>query len=83
MFSTMTSAIATIRLPLQASISLAGGQFVVFIYKGRGASGSPYEDNDSGSSISLSMVAKRNSRSWGDDSTAYVILDDATSSVKN
>ena len=31
--------------------------------KGRGASGSPYEDNDSGSSISSSMAAERISRS--------------------
>jgi len=39
--------------------------------------GAPYEDNDSGSSISSSMVAERNSRSPGDDSAAYVIPDDA------
>ena len=40
--------------------------------------GAPYEDNDSGSSISSSMVAERNSRSPGDDFVAYVVTDNAT-----
>jgi hypothetical protein len=39
--------------------------------------GAQYEDSDSGSSISSSMIAKRNSRSLGDDSAAYVVPDDA------
>jgi hypothetical protein len=43
--------------------------------------GAPYEDSDSGSSISSSMVADRNSRSLGDDSTAYVVSDDATADI--
>jgi hypothetical protein len=34
----MTSVIAMTRSPLQATISLAGGQFVAFIYKEMGAS---------------------------------------------
>jgi len=53
---------------------------VAFVCKGRGASRSPYKDNDSGSSISpsISIVAERNSRSPGDDSAAYVVPDDAT-----
>jgi hypothetical protein len=43
--------------------------------------GVPYEDSDSGSVISSSMVMERNSRSLGDDSVAYVILDDATADI--
>jgi hypothetical protein len=42
-FRVMTSVVATTRSLLQASISLAGGQFVAFIYMGRGASGSPLQ----------------------------------------
>jgi hypothetical protein len=38
--------------------------------------GASYEDSDSGSSILTSMVEERNSRSSGDDSTTYVVLDD-------
>jgi hypothetical protein len=37
----MTSVIAMMRSSLQALTSSAGGQFVAFIYKGRGASGKP------------------------------------------
>jgi hypothetical protein len=55
---------------------------VAFICKWRGASGSPpYEDSDSGSSISSSMAANRNSRSPGDDSAAYVVPDNATANI--
>jgi hypothetical protein len=39
------------------------------------------EDNDSGSSISSSMVAERISRSEGDESTIYVVSDDATANI--
>jgi hypothetical protein len=46
--------------------------------KGRVLLGAPYEDNDSGSSISSSMVAERDSRSSGDGSATYVVPDDAT-----
>jgi hypothetical protein len=74
----MTSMIATTRSPLQALTSSAASQFVAFIYKGRGASRSPYEDKDSGSLISLSMVAERISMSQGDESASYVVPDDAT-----
>ena len=45
---------------LGALILSAGGQFVAFICRGRGAFGSPYEDNDFGSLISSSMVVERN-----------------------
>jgi hypothetical protein len=38
----------------------------------------PYEDSDSRSWISSSMVATRKSRSRGDDSASYVVPDDAT-----
>ena len=43
--------------------------------------GALYEDSDSGSSISSAMVAKRNSRSPGDDSAAYIVPDDATADI--
>jgi hypothetical protein len=43
--------------------------------------GATDEDNNSGSSISSSMVVERNSRSRGDESAAYVVLDDATSDI--
>jgi hypothetical protein len=39
----MTSVIATMRLSLRASISSISGQFIVFIYKGRGASRRPLQ----------------------------------------
>jgi len=39
---------------------------------------SPYEDSNSGSSISSLMVAERNSRSSSDDFVAYVVTDNAT-----
>jgi len=54
---------------------------VAFIYKRRGASGSPYDDSDSGSSISSSMGKERNSRCPGDDSAAYVVPDDAAGDI--
>ena len=54
---------------------------MAFIYKGRGASRSPYDDSDSRSSISSSMIVERNSRSPGDDSAAYVVPDDATADI--
>ena len=63
---------------LGALILSAGGQFVAFICRGRGAFGSPYEDNDFGSLISSSMVVERKSRSRGDDSSSYVVPNDAT-----
>jgi hypothetical protein len=37
-----------------------------------------YEDSDSRSSISSSKVVARKSRSRGDDSSSYVVPDDAT-----
>jgi hypothetical protein len=43
--------------------------------------GAPYEDVDSGSSISLSMVTEMISRSRGDDSVAYVLTNDATANI--
>jgi hypothetical protein len=52
--------------------------FMAFICKGRSASVSPYEDSNSRSSISLSMVSERKSRSRGDESASYVIPDNAT-----
>ena len=69
------------KIAVAASISSASGQFMAFICKERGASGSPYEDNDFGSSISSSIVAERNSRSRGDESVAYVVPDDATADI--
>jgi hypothetical protein len=42
------------------------------------ASGSPYEDDDTRSSIASSMVAERKSRSGGYEFVSYVIPDDAT-----
>jgi hypothetical protein len=38
--------------------------------------GAPYEDNDSRSLISTSLVVERNSSSLGDDSATYVVSDD-------
>ena len=52
-----------------------------FICKGKGVSGSTYEDNDSRSSISLSMVAERKLRSRGDDFASYVVPVDATANI--
>jgi hypothetical protein len=75
MFLAMTSMIVTTRLPLQASISSVRGQFVTFICKGKSASGIPYEDNDSRSSISSSMITERISKSPG---AAYAVPDNAT-----
>ena len=43
--------------------------------------GAPYENNDSGSSISSSVVAKRKSSFEGDKSASYVIPDDATADI--
>ena len=40
-----------------------------------------YEDNDSGSSISSSMVTERKIRSRGDESAPYVVPDDATADI--
>ena len=54
---------------------------MAFISKGGVLLAVPYEDNDSGSSISSSMVAERNSRSPGDDSATYVVPDDATADI--
>jgi hypothetical protein len=54
---------------------------MAFICKGRGASGSPYEDSDFGSSISSSMVAERKSSSRGDEFAAYVVADGATVNI--
>ena len=56
----MTLMIATTRSLLQASISLAGGQFMLL--------GIPNEDSYSGSS----MVVERKSRIWGNESASYV-----------
>ena len=41
----------------------------------------PYEDSDSGSSISSSVVAERKSSFEGDKSASYVIPDDATADI--
>jgi hypothetical protein len=76
----MTSVIATTRSPLQASISSADGQFMVFICKGV-LLGDPCKDNDSGSSISSSMVAERILRSKGDESATYVVPDDVIADI--
>jgi hypothetical protein len=73
----MTLVIATMRSSLQASTSSVGNQFVPFIYKRRDAFGSPYEDSNSRSSISSSMVVERKSRSRGNESASYVVPDDA------
>ena len=54
---------------------------MAFTCKGRGVSRNPYEDNDNGSSISSSMVIERKSRSRGDKSASYVVLDDATADI--
>ena len=43
--------------------------------------GAPYEDNDSGSTISSSVVAERRSSFEGDKSASYVIPDDATADI--
>jgi hypothetical protein len=43
--------------------------------------GAPYEDSDSESSISSSMVVERKSRSRGDESASYVELDDTTADI--
>jgi hypothetical protein len=40
-----------------------------------------YEESDSGSSISSLMVAERKLRSRGDESTSYVVPDDATADI--
>jgi hypothetical protein len=42
--------------------------------------GAPYEDDNSGSSIS-SMVTERKSRSQGDAFAFYVVPDDATADI--
>jgi hypothetical protein len=76
-FPAKTSVIAPTRLSLQASISSADSYFVAFTCNGRGVSGSPLrEDSDTRSSISSSMVVERISSSQGDESAAYVLLDD-------
>jgi hypothetical protein len=78
MFPAITSMIATTRSPLQASLSSAGGQIVAIISKGRGASRRPqWEDNYSGSSISSSLVAERNSRLKGGEFASYATPNDA------
>jgi hypothetical protein len=79
MIHAMTSVFATSRSPLQASISSAGVQFVVFICKGV-LLGAPNEDIYSGSSISSSMVTKR-SIFGGDEFASYVVPDKATSDI--
>ena len=43
--------------------------------------GAPYEDNDSGSTISPSVVAERKPSFEGDKSASYVISDDATADI--
>ena len=77
----MTSMIDTTRSSLQTSISSVGGQFVAFICNESGASVSPYKDNDSGSSISSSMVAERKSRSRGDEYASCIVPEDATTDI--
>jgi hypothetical protein len=62
-----------------AGVNFIGRQpIVAFIYKGRVLLGAPYEDNDSGSSISSSMVLERNLSSRGDESAAYIVPNSAT-----
>ena len=53
---------------------------MAFLYRGL-LLGDPCEDNDSGSSISSSMVAERISRSKSDESATYVVHDDATTDI--
>ena len=43
--------------------------------------GAAYRDSDSGSSISLSMVMRRNSRFPYIDSATYLVPDDATVNI--
>jgi hypothetical protein len=74
----MTLVIATMRLPLQASISSADSQLWLLSIRGGVLLGAPYEDNDSGSSISSLMVVERDLSSRGDEFAAYVVPDGAT-----
>ena len=77
----MTSVITMTRSSLQASISIAGGQLWPLSARGGVLLGAPYEDDDSGSTISSSVVAERRSSFEGDKSTSYVIPDDATADI--
>ena len=72
------SAIATIRSALQALIHRQVVNLWPLSTREEVHLGSPYEDSDSGSSISSLMVAERNSRSPGDDSAAYAVPNDVT-----
>ena len=74
----MTSVIVTTRSPLQGSISLAGGQLWSLSAREEVLLGTSNRDSNFGSSISLSMVAKRESRLEGDVSAFYIVPDDAT-----
>ena len=71
----MTSAIAGVDfiggLPILWPLSARGGVLL----------GPTCEDNNSGSSISLSMVAGRKSRSPGDDSASYVVPYNVTANI--
>ena len=77
----MTSVIVTTRSPLQGSISSAGGQLWPLSAREEVLLGTSNRDSYFGSSISSSMVAKRESRLEGDVSASYVVLDDATADI--
>ena len=75
----MTSVIATTRSRRQFHRQTANLR--PFSTRGGVLLEAPYEDNDSGSSISSSMVVERIARSLGDDSATYVVPDDATADI--
>jgi len=64
-YLTMTSVIVTTRLPLQASIASADGQFMAFICKGRGASGS---------SVTLSVLHHKSFTKTCHEHHIYVLM---------
>ena len=74
----MTSVIVTTRSPLQGSISSADGQLWPLSAREEVLLGASNGDSYFGSSISSSMVAKRESRLEGDVSASYIVPDDAT-----
>ena len=77
----MTSVITMIGSSLQALISSAHDQFVAFNCKGRMLLGASYRSNNSGSSISSSMIVETNSRYQSDESVSYVVPDGATADI--
>jgi len=73
----ITSVIATTKSSLQTSILSVGGQFVAIIRNGRGALGTPNENNYPGSS----MITERKSRFEGNDFASYAIRNDAIADI--